>query len=1016
MAKIKKLSKKTRLAIIVSLVSMMMLCLVTPSAATTVRIGEGGPSMVYQGDPLDFWVQIDIYSCEQVPIEYICVDISGEGSAYVKFTPSGEIIDQTEGEPFSIREAHFPAMGYGYTYCEENWGYGYMGYGYNPYGYLCPCGEERGYEYLPREDALALKDMGYHLGPGWGYGYGYEYCPYGYGYDGYGYDGYGYDHCRGCYPGVVSLKYKIQLNTANMPDGRYYANATTGTPESNKRYGALALGVPREILENLGLISCGFTSETPYQFYVVTIEDTTPPYTSGHDPAPSATDVPIDTNIVVHVQDDGAGVDQTTIVMSVEGAPVIPVISGSAADYTLTYNPSVDFAYSQVVDVTIDASDLAGTPNAMTQDVYSFTTGAAPDTTPPYTSGHDPAPSATDVPIDTNIVVHVQDDGAGVDQTTIVMSVEGAPVIPVISGSAADYTLTYNPSVDFAYSQVVDVTIDASDLAGTPNAMTQDVYSFTTGAAPDTTPPYTSGHDPAPSATDVPIDTNIVVHVQDDGAGVDQTTIVMSVEGAPVIPVISGSAADYTLTYNPSVDFAYSQVVDVTIDASDLAGTPNAMTQDVYSFTTIAAVATATGSGTATFTVDNGNITGLTAIAENTLPTAGKPSGVTFPHGFFSFNITGIAPGSTVTVTITLPLDVPIGTQYWKYQAGSGWFSIPIGSDDGDNVITIQLTDGGLGDADGAVNGTIVDPGGTGTGGGSSGGGGGGGGGTILPTVTGLVVLPPLELDTDGIIQATCHLKTTDGKLALDITKGTKLLDSAGKPLRILSAVRKLTPPSAPSGAVIIIAYDLGLNGATFSPPVTLTLSYDPATLPEDVAEEDLYIAYWDGSKWVALETKVDTMTRAASGKLSHFTTFALIGSVTPPAPAAFSASNLSINPLEVEPNDVVNITLSVANTGDTEGSYSVVLKINGAKEAEKSITLAPGKSQSISFSVIKAEAGSYSVTVEGLSGSFTVAAPVPPAEAPPEKPINWPLLGGIIAGVVVVGLIIFFVVRRRAY
>jgi hypothetical protein len=302
--------------------------------------------------------------------------------------------------------------------------------------------------------------------------------------------------------------------------------------------------------------------------------------------------------------------------------------------------------------------------------------------------------------------------------------------------------------------------------------------------------------------------------------------------------------------------------------------------------------------------------------------------------------------------------------------------------------------------------------------GGGGGGGGGGGAGTILPTVSGLVVVPSLELDTNGIIKATCHLKTTDGKLALDITKGTKLLDPAGKPLRILSAGRKLTPPSPPSGAVIIIAYDLGLNGATFSPPLTLGISYDPAALPEDVAEEDLYIAYWDGSKWVAQTTTVDTLLRVASCSIGHFTIFALIGSVTPPAPAAFSVSNLVINPLEVAPKNVVNITLSVANTGETEGSYNVLLKINGAKEAEKSITLAAGKSQSVSFSVTRAEAGSYNVTVAGLSGSFSVVAPVPLGGPAPEAkpPINWMWIGIIAAVVVVVGLIIFFAVRRRSY
>ncbi len=135
-----------------------------------------------------------------------------------------------------------------------------------------------------------------------------------------------------------------------------------------------------------------------------------------------------------------------------------------------------------------------------------------------------------------------------------------------------------------------------------------------------------------------------------------------------------------------------------------------------------------------------------------------------------------------------------------------------------------------------------------------------------------------------------------------------------------------------------------------------------------------------------------------------------LTGSFTvgaPSAPAAFSVSDLSLQPAQVKPGEAVTISALVANTGGEPGSYTVVLKIDGVKEAEKTVTIAAGDSQTVSFSVTKEEAGSYSVTVDELSGSFTVA---------PAKPaINWPVLGGIIGGAVVVGLLIFFLVRRRA-
>ena len=101
--------------------------------------------------------------------------------------------------------------------------------------------------------------------------------------------------------------------------------------------------------------------------------------------------------------------------------------------------------------------------NAMTTDSYSFSVIA--DTTAPYTDGHTPAASATSIALGTNIVVHVKDDETGVDVNSIVMKVNGVTVTPTITGTSADYTLTYDPSSDFAHGQTVYVTVDAQDLA-----------------------------------------------------------------------------------------------------------------------------------------------------------------------------------------------------------------------------------------------------------------------------------------------------------------------------------------------------------------------------------------------------------------------------------------------------------------------------------------------------------------------------------------------------------------------
>jgi hypothetical protein len=54
---------------------------------------------------------------------------------------------------------------------------------------------------------------------------------------------------------------------------------------------------------------------------------------------------------------------------------------------------------------------------------------------------------------------------------------------------------------------------------------------------------------------------------------------------------------------------------------------------------------------------------------------------------------------------------MPVGTQYWKCINGQ-WVNATsiLGDNDGDDTLTLTITDGSQFDADGAANGTIVDP------------------------------------------------------------------------------------------------------------------------------------------------------------------------------------------------------------------------------------------------------------------------------------------------------------------
>jgi hypothetical protein len=87
------------------------------------------------------------------------------------------------------------------------------------------------------------------------------------------------------------------------------------------------------------------------------------------------------------------------------------------------------------------------------------------------------------------------------------------------------------------------------------------------------------------------------------------------------------------------------------------------------------------------------------------------PADYELPHGLYSIAVSGLTPGDTVTLAVILPSPAPVGT-VWLKLVGIRWAALPVGDDDGDNVITITLTDGGQGDADGVANGVITDPGG----------------------------------------------------------------------------------------------------------------------------------------------------------------------------------------------------------------------------------------------------------------------------------------------------------------
>jgi hypothetical protein len=147
------------------------------------------------------------------------------------------------------------------------------------------------------------------------------------------------------------------------------------------------------------------------------------------------------------------------------------------------------------------------------------------------------------------------------------------------------------------------------------------------------------------------------------------------------------------------------------------------------------------------------------------------------------------------------------------------------------------------------------------------------------------------------------------------------------------------------------------------------------------------------------------------SAPINHFSIYGILAELEPTAPtqpAHFVPSGLSITPnvektiFVTTTGETVTITANIANDGGQEGTYDVILKLNGQTVDTKTVTVGAGQSKQVSFTQSGLGYGQYEVEVAGLTGEFTAS-----------RAITWWL---IILIIVVVGLIMWGIIwdRRR--
>ena len=280
-----------------------------------------------------------------------------------------------------------------------------------------------------------------------------------------------------------------------------------------------------------------------------------------------------------------------------------------------------------------------------------------------------------------------------------------------------------------------------------------------------------------------------------------------------------------------------------------------------------------------------------------------------------------------------------------------------------------------------------------------------------------------VEISENGILQDSITLADADGKFTLELPAGTRITGVGGIPLgRIELTIEEISIP-LPDNTVLLspiyrlTGYDTEGNivHIEFSPPVRLTIRYDPGKIPENSFPP--YIArYTDEEGLVPLESLAELL--AGLGRIdvlidqcSLFMVLAEIAPPPPPLPVHFTSGNLRISPHAFE-GDPVKISVTITNEGPEDDTYELYLIIDGIVRAVREVTLSGKSSETLTFEITNLAAGTHQIKIAGLTENIRIE------HVSVERlgsGVNWMVLDLSVAGTIIIGLLVWFLYMLRA-
>ncbi len=264
------------------------------------------------------------------------------------------------------------------------------------------------------------------------------------------------------------------------------------------------------------------------------------------------------------------------------GAAVVGVVTYTAAGSVATFTPAANLAVNTLYTATITtgAQDLSA--NALAANyVWTFATGAAPDTTKPVVVSTIPANLATNVPLNQVVSATFSKamNAATINGATFTLTGPGTTAVAgQVVYSTIGNTATFTPAANLAASTLYTATITtgAQDLSGNALAVNY-VWTFTTGTAASTTKPIIVSTIPVNGATAVPLNQSISASFSEamNPLTITSSTFTLVGPGAVAVPAtVSYNTVTFIATLTPTAFLAAntSYTATVTTGAQDLSG------------------------------------------------------------------------------------------------------------------------------------------------------------------------------------------------------------------------------------------------------------------------------------------------------------------------------------------------------------------------------------------------------------------------------------------------------------